>query len=351
MSPRRSPALVLAVFAVAALLLPRILDDFGLMLATEILVWGLFAMSFDLVLGYTGMLSIAHSLFFGVGAYSIALMATRAGAGPFAGTAVAAAATLLLGLVVGAISVRVRGHSFIVVTLIFSQVFYFVAMSWKSVTAGNDGISFSLQALRLAGLEVPIETPVQKLLFALGFVALAYTALQRIVRLPLGRVFEAVRENGARAELLGYNVRRLRLVAFVIAGLFAGLSGALYGTLFEYANADFFSWVVSGDAIVWTVLGGMGTLVGPLLGATLLVIVKEGLSSWWPEGYQILVGVAIIVAAVFAPEGLVGTLGRWRRERRPGVRSRGAAEGAKARVGAAPARGPGVPARNGGDAR
>lgn len=303
----RSVLLVAGLSLLAAVLVPMS-GEYGTLLATEILIWMLFAVSFDLVLGYAGMLSIAHSLFFGLGAYTVVLLSRNFDVGLISALVSAVLVAAAAGTVVGAVAVRVISHSFIVVTIIFSQVGYLVAMSWRSVTGGDDGLNVATLSLNLLGWNFNLGDSRVGFLFCLVVVAACFLLLRRIVNSPLGDAFVAIRENPDRAALLGYNVALIRLAAFAIGAVFSGVAGSLYASVFRYANADLFKWVVSGDAIIWTVIGGMGTLFGPAIGAAVLIVVKDHMGSVSPELYLIFVGLLIIVASIFAPRGIVGWL-------------------------------------------
>jgi len=299
---------IIALSLLAAVIVPLGFGEYGIILATEILVWMLFAISFDLILGYAGMLSIAHSLFFGLGAYTVILLSRSFDANLVLLLLSAILVAAIAGVIVGAISVRAVSHSFIVVTLIFSQVGFLVALSWRSLTGGDDGINVKAINTDMLGWHLDLTNASNAFLFCLVVVTVSYLLLRRIVNSPLGDAFVAVRENSDRAALLGYNVVLIRLAAFTIGAIFAGMAGALYASVFRYANADLFKWVVSGDAIIWTVVGGMGTLIGPALGTAVLIVVRDQVSVVSPELYLVFVGSLIIVAAVFAPRGIMGWL-------------------------------------------
>lgn len=292
----------------SAIIAPAFINPFQLALLTEILIWGLFAMAFDLLYGYTGMLSLGQSVYFGLGAYGAALAILHLDAGLLSamlfGVAIAAVAAWISGL----LAIRVRGHGFIIVTVVMSVVFYLLALSWSRLTGGDDGLAFAAPPLSFAGWKISLIQLNVSYYFVLFFVAASFVILWWIIITPLGSAFKLIRENEERAAQIGYNVERLKLISFILAGSFSGLAGALYAIAHRFVFAELLHWIVSADAIVWTLLGGAGTLVGPLLGAGLLRLAQELLSSWWSYGHPILVGALIILVVAFAPKGIIGTI-------------------------------------------
>jgi branched-chain amino acid transport system permease protein len=216
------------------------------------------------------------------------------------------AAAALMAAVAGAVAVRLTWHYFAIITVVFSLIFYFVAMSAKPLTGGDDGLSFSLPVLFKAGefeFTLADQTTQYYFIFAVWLVCLAAKAL--VVQSPLGLQFEAVRENDRRAELVGINVYRTRWVAFVLAGILAGIGGALFALFGRYASASYMFYHVSGEAVVWTIVGGAGTLLGPIVGTAVLIVFREIVSTAW-EHYLLAVGVIVILTVMFAPRGIVG---------------------------------------------
>ncbi|MFQ5913585.1 MAG: branched-chain amino acid ABC transporter permease [Nitrospinota bacterium] len=309
---------VLLAILLVLVFLPPYLGLFWQTLLTEILVWGLFAMSFDLLYGYAGLLSFGQSVFFGMGVYGVALSIHWFDVGIWTALAAGWALALVFGWVIGFFAVRVGTAGFIILTALMSVVFHLIANNWQNVTGGDAGIPFTAPPLRLGLWTFSLTHPLTGYYFALSFVSLAFLTLRWLVGSKRGRVIEAIRENEDRATLLGYNVRRERFWAFVLAGFFAGIAGSLYSTAVDrFANQDFFHWFVSGDAVIWTLLGGAGTLVGPVLGTGILLVFKDYLSSWWPMGYPIVVGALMLAVVMFAPQGILGVArrrirGRWK---------------------------------------
>jgi branched-chain amino acid transport system permease protein len=315
MSERRHRQVFWAGFCVIVALLavaPVVLPEFWRRFLTEILIWGLLAMSSDILIGYTGLISFGHSAFFGLGMYgaAAALMTTRPPSlwlallyGLVAASAVAA--------FVAYFSTRLRDIYFAITTLIFSQIFYVVIFTWTDVTGGENGLTFSRPALRFFGaFSIPF-TPSVLHWFVLAVVALSYLLLRRITQSPFGMVLQSIRENEPRTRAIGYPIERYKIVAVMLSGLFAGLAGVLYAFQNQFAAPDFVFFLVSGEVVIYNVIGGIGTLVGPIVGAAFFLLLREGLSRFFTEYYLIPVGIIFIAMVIFMPQGLLGFARRW----------------------------------------
>ncbi len=298
---------VLALLSVAPLVLP----EFWRRFATEILIWGLLAMSLDILIGYTGMVSFGHSAFFGLGIYgaAAALLTVRP---PNLWLAI------LYGLVgAGAVAVfvayfstRLRDIYFAITTLVFSQIFYVIIFTWTEVTGGENGLNFRQPPFSIPGIVSVAFTPVTLHWFVLGVVTVSYLALRRVTQSPFGKVLQAIRENEPRTRAIGYHVERYKIVAVMLSGLFAGLAGVLYAIQNKFAAPDFVFFVVSGEVVIFNVMGGMGTLVGPVAGAAFFLLLREGVSRFFTEYYLIPVGIIFTLMVIFVPQGLLGFLKR-----------------------------------------
>jgi branched-chain amino acid transport system permease protein len=298
---------VLMLLAVAPLVLP----EFWRRFVTEILIWGLLAMSLDILIGYTGMVSFGHSAFFGLGLYgaAAALLTVRppnlwlailyglVGAG-------------VLAVFVAYFSTRLRDIYFSITTLVFSQIFYIIIFTWTEVTGGENGLNFRQPPFSIPGIVSIAFTPVTLHWFVLGVVTLSYLTLRRITQSPFGKVLQAIRENESRTRAIGYHIEHYKIVAVMLSGLFAGLAGVLYAIQNKFAAADFVFFVVSGEVVIFNVIGGMGTLVGPVTGAAFFFLLREGFSRFISEYYLIPVGVIFILMVIFVPQGLLGFLRR-----------------------------------------
>jgi branched-chain amino acid transport system permease protein len=202
--------------------------------------------------------------------------------------------------------VRLTWHYFAIITVVFSLIFYFLAVSMKSLTGGDDGINFTMPpTFSIGGTVWSFTNQTFQYFFILATVAICFYLMHRVIRSPLGKAFLAIRDNDVRASLIGLNVYLLRLVAFVMAGFLAGVAGALFAFFGRYASASYMFYQVSGEAVVWAIVGGAGTLFGPIIGTSLFIIIREVVSTHW-EHHSLIVGVMAILVVILAPKGLVG---------------------------------------------
>ena len=299
---------VLAALAMSPLVLPEFWQRF----ATEILIWGLLAMSSDILIGYTGMVSFGHSVFFGLGMYggAAALLVLRP---PNLWLALAAGllAAAVAALFVAYFSTRLRDIYFSITTLVFSQIFYVIIFTWTDVTGGENGLTFRQPAFSIPGLFSIAFTRNGLHWFVLGVVAVSYLLLRRITQSPFGMVLQSIRENEPRTRAIGYHVERYKIVSVMLSGVFAGLAGVLYAIQNKFAAPDFVLFLISGETVIFNVMGGMGTLVGPVAGAAFFLLMKEVLSRVFYEYYLIPVGIIFTLMVIFVPQGL---LGAWKRQ-------------------------------------
>ena len=301
---------VMALLIVAPLVLPEYWRRF----LTEVLIWGLLAMSSDVLIGYTGMVSFGHSAFFGLGMYGAAAallivsppnlwLAILFGLGGAAGAA----------LFVAYFSTRLRDIYFAITTLIFSQIFYVIIFTWTEVTGGENGLIFSRPHFTIPFLYDARFSTATLHWFVLAVVAGSYVLLRRIMRSPFGMVLQSIRENEARTRAIGYPVERYKIVAVMLSGLFAGLAGVLYAVQNQFAAAEFVFFTTSGDTVIFNVMGGIGTLVGPIVGAGFFQLLRELLSRIFGDQFPYLIplGMIFIVMIIFLPQGLLGFARRW----------------------------------------
>lgn len=297
---------LVALLAVAPFALSALGASFWTNVIAEILIWSLLAASVNLLFGYVGLLSFGQALYFGFGMYGAALAVIHWGAGFWLGLAAGVCAATLLAVISGSLAVRLTWHYFAIITVVFSLIFYFAAMSAKPLTGGDDGLSFTAPVVFDAfGVKLTLGNATTQYYLILVLVALCYLLLWFVVRSPLGLAFEAVRENDRRARLIGIDVYRTRLVSFILAGALAGVSGALFAFFGRYASASYMFYHVSGEAVVWAIVGGAGTLLGPLFGTAFLIVFRELVSTVW-ENYLFAVGALTILVVMFAPRGLAG---------------------------------------------
>src|SRR5213082_1075418 len=301
------------VVVVGALALsPFVLPEFWQRFATEILIWGLLAMSSDILIGYTGMVSFGHSAFFGLGMYgaAAALLTVRP---PNLWLAIGYGLISAAGaaLFVAYFSTRLRDIYFAITTLIFSQIFYVIIFTWTAVTGGENGLTFSRPPLAIPGL-FSIRFNSETLhWFVLAVVTASYLILRRITQSPFGMVLQSIRENEGRTRAIGYPVQRYKIAAVMLSGLFAGLAGVLYALQNRFAAPDFVYFLVSGETVIFNVMGGIGTLVGPIVGAGFFLLLREAFSRFFTEYYLIPVGVIFVAMVIFMPQGLLGFARRW----------------------------------------
>ena len=301
---------VLALLIAAPLVLPVFWSGF----LTEILIWGLLAMSSDLLIGYTGIVSFGHSAFFGLGMYGAAaalllVSPPNLWLAIVFGLAGAAGAALC----VAYFSTRLRDIYFAITTLIFAQIFYVIIFTWTSVTGGENGLIFDQPHFAIPLLvNVPFNSRTMHW-FVLAVVTGSYLILRRVTQSPFGMVLQSIRENEARTRAIGYPVERYKIVSVMLSGLFAGLAGVLYAIQKEFAAPDFVYFVTSGETVIYNVLGGIGTLVGPIVGAGFFQLMRQLLSQWFGDQFPYLIPLGIIFVAmiIFLPQGLLGFARRW----------------------------------------
>ncbi|HKZ06008.1 MAG TPA: branched-chain amino acid ABC transporter permease [Methylomirabilota bacterium] len=290
----------LVVAAVAAF--PLEAGPYPVKLLQEILIFGIFAMSLDLLMGYAGMVSFGHSAFFGIGAYTAALILVK-WPGLTTALLVPAAAAALGALVIGFFSIRVSGVYFIMLTLAFSQMFHAVAFQ-NAFLGAEDGL---VGVPRPDVLGLSIGTLGRFHAYLLVIVALLALFLWRVTRSPFGHVLRGIHENEARMQALGYPVSRYKLAAFVLAGTVAGIAGALYTQFQGSVSPDAFLWTTSGQALLMVIIGGTGTLGGAFLGAAAFILLQSIVSSY-TERWMLILGLTFVLLVLFAPGGIVGTL-------------------------------------------
>jgi branched-chain amino acid transport system permease protein len=296
-------AIILALLVIAPLALP----EFWRRFVTEILIWGLLAMSSDILIGYTGMVSFGHSVFFGIGMYcAAAALLTVKPPNLWLALLYGLAGALVVATCVAYFATRLRDIYFSITTLVFSQIFYVIIFTWTDVTGGENGLGFSQPPFSIPGVWSARFTPVTLHWFVLAVVTISFLMLRRVTQSPFGMVLQAIRENEPRARAIGYSVERYKIVAVMLSGLFAGLAGILYAIQNKFAAPDFVFFLVSGEVVIFNVMGGMGTLVGPVAGAAFFLMLREGLSRYFTEYYLIPVGIIFTAMVIFMPQGLLG---------------------------------------------
>ena len=290
----------------ALCVLPWILPSKAL--AVNVLIYGIYAVGYNLLFGYTGLLSFGHAAFFGAGAYATGIAIAHFGLPWHAAVACGVIGAGLLAVVIGALSIRTRGIYFSMVTLALSQLVYYAALQAYGWTGGENGLrGFTVGRLALAGLSIDVIDPVNKYYVIMLFAAAALWLVSRILNSPFGAVIEAIRENEVRARACGYDVERTKLIAFVLSGLICGLAGTLSALHLAIVPLDTLHYNTSGLAVMMTLLGGAGSFFGPFVGALVFLLVED-VASLWTSHWQIIVGTMFILCVLFLPKGIWGTL-------------------------------------------
>jgi branched-chain amino acid transport system permease protein len=275
----------------------------------RIMVLAVFAMGYNLAFGYTGLLSLGHALLFAAGMYAAGLAAQLWGltAGPALILGLAAGG--LIAAAVGVLALRTAGVSFMIVTLMFAQAGYLTILYFGATTGGDEGFTVPAATRSLMGFDLSTDTP--RFLAALGLFAIGLFISLAVVRSPFGRTMVAMRENEERSRMLGYNPFTVKLAALTLSGLYSGAAGAAYAILFGYAGASFATIQYSILPMLYVLLGGAGTTLGPFLGALLMFALIET-ASGLTSAYLFFVGLALVALVLFAPKGILGTIReRW----------------------------------------
>jgi len=277
-------------------------------LAVNVLIYGLFAVGFNLLFGYTGLLSFGHAALFGAGAYVFGVAVGHFGVPWYGALMLGVAAGGAIALTIGALSIRTRGIYFSMVTLALAQLVYYVALQASSWTGGENGLrGFTIARIDLAGWTLDFLDPVKKYYVLMVFTALALWFVSRILNSPFGAAIEAIRENETRARACGYDVERTKLLAFVLSGLICGLAGAMSALHLSIVPLDTLHYQTSGLVVMMTMLGGAGSFFGPFAGALVFLLLEDTLSLW-TQHWQIVVGSVFVLFVLFLPRGLWGAL-------------------------------------------
>ncbi|MGV3487079.1 MAG: branched-chain amino acid ABC transporter permease [Tuberibacillus sp.] len=304
----RTNYILIFVFVLLAFY-PFFFDSFSIMLLlSQIFILAAFAMSYDILLGFTGIVSFGHAMFFGIGAYTTGII-IREYQASFLTIVLSLITAMVLAAIVsfiaGILSLRLKTHFYAMLTLALAQLFLVGAEKWRSLTAGNDGFTFFLP--------VWLMDPIHFYFVALVFMIIIYFLLYRFTQSPVGRVLQAIRENENRVESLGYKVLYYKVTANIVSGVVAALSGAMYAYTLHFVSTSVFSIDQTLDVLLMTIIGGVGTLVGAMLGAGLIELVHHWLTQladvfWLFERWIILFGIIYILAVMFFPQGIVGGL-------------------------------------------
>ncbi len=313
----RSPTVLGAAGAAGLALAGLLLPTYALLVATEILLLAIFALAFNLLFGYSGLLSFGQAGFFGAGGYLGALVLLHGPQSLWLALAAGVVGAALLAVPIGALCVRREEIFFAVLTLALGMMLYTVAFNWRGVTGGSDGLTgFPVPPLSLGPWEVSLFHPRHMYLFVLAVAAAVAALLWRVVRSPFGLLLRAARENPERLAFVGANVRRVRLAAFVVSAALSGLAGVLFALFNRIAAPDALHWAFSARPVLMTILGGSGVFLGPVAGAAAFYALEQ-LVTRWTESWMIVLGALLALLVVVFPRGILGTLVALAGRRRP----------------------------------
>jgi branched-chain amino acid transport system permease protein len=277
-------------------------------LAVNILIYGLYALGFNLVFGYLGLLSFGHAALFGTGAYLCGIAIVHFALPWYAAIALGVLGGLLMAALIGVLAIRTRGIYFAMVTMALSQCVYYLFYQAVDWTGGENGLrGINVRVIDLVGLKLDFINPLTRYYVIAAFVIAAFFVLSRILASPFGAVIEAVRENETRARASGYDVTLTRLITFILSGGFCGLAGALQALHLSIVPIEIMHYETSGLVVMIALLGGMGAFFGPMIGAAVFLIL-ENLVSLWTVHWQLIVGAVFIICVLFFPAGIWGTL-------------------------------------------
>jgi len=308
---QRAGTIAACVLLLALLLaLPELMRAYYVGLVTKMMIFALFAMSLDLLLGYAGLASLGHAAFFGMAAYTIALLLLRAGIGGWIAFPASLVMSTLTGALIATLALRARGSYFLMITFALAQVVWSVAFGWRSFTSGDDG----LPGVARPNFGWSLDGTDAFYYFTLVVIGVATLLLVLIVKSPFGRALRGIRESESRMQALGYNVWRYQFVAFVLAAAFAGLAGALYAYFNRFVGPEYLHVIQSAEALIMVILGGAGTLIGPAIGAALIVFLEDYISSM-TQHWLLVLGTIYVLVTLFAPRGLVGLVVDFRQRR------------------------------------
>lgn len=301
--------IIYIIVALLLILFPFVNDSRSIMiLFTQVFIFAIFAMSYDLLLGYTGIVSFGHAMFFGIGAYTIGIVMKQLEPTlPYflLAVVITVVITAILSYIVGLLTLRLKSHFYAMLTLAFASLFLVLAEKWRTMTHGNDGFTFRTPEI--------FKDRMDFYLICLITMILVFLILSRFTNSPLGKVLQAIRENEQRTESLGYSVIQYKIIASVVSGVLAGIAGILYSMSLRFVNTSVFTMDITLDALLMTIIGGVGTLVGAIIGAGLIEFAHHWLTElakvhWIFERWIIFFGIIYILAVMFFPLGIVGTL-------------------------------------------
>ncbi len=299
--------ILLAVLIVFPLGEGILFSSFYLALLTRIFIFAIIVIGYDLLAGYTGMISYGHALFFGTGAYAIGMLLKYWTPWFWPTMAVTILGSALIAYIVGRLALRTREIYFVFLTFAFAQFFFVAAQSWEFV-GGANGLSGVPKPIVIPGLD--LSNPRAYYYFTLACLAAAYSFARLIIGSPFGRVMVGIRENEERTKFLGFDTHLVIRRVFVISGIYGGVAGALMAGFNSFVSPTFYHPAVSGEIIIMSLLGGMGTLIGPIFGSALVIILGDVLSSWLAESWMMVLGGIFAAFILFSPGGVMALAGK-----------------------------------------
>ena len=290
-----------------------LLSDYLVLAVTRILILAVFAMGYNVLMGYTGLVSLGHAMFFGAGVYGAGLCSYYLGTSLPVAFLAGILAAVVLSFLIGLLALRTQTVSFMIVTLMFSQAAFLLILYFSEFTGGDQGLTLptSARSFSLFGLEVDMTSDVARYNLALTVFGVVLLGLFAFTQGPVGRLLIAVRENEDRTRMLGFDTYAIKLLAFTVSGGISGVAGALYGLMFGYIGSAFAEFKISIEALLFTLVGGPGTLLGPLVGTGLMTLLIDRLSGL-TTAYLIVIGALLVAVTLWFPTGILGTLrDRW----------------------------------------
>ncbi|MFH2126209.1 MAG: branched-chain amino acid ABC transporter permease [Pseudomonadota bacterium] len=300
------------LFTIAIIILPHFAGEYYTTLAIKVYIMALLACSFNLLLGYTGILSFGQAAYYGIGAYTCALVLKGAVPNIWLGLLAAMVASGIIAFIFGSLCLRLTeaGHTvyFAMLTLAFGQIVYTVAFKWESVTGGDNGMAgIPAPNINLGFVTLHLDNVYHFYFFAIVIIAVALAILYLLVHSSFGATLQAIRENHERAKFMGQNIRTFQVISFTVAGIFCGLAGGIFVAIEKFVSPELVYWSKSAEIIMVSILGGIYTFVGPLVGAAVMLLIEDYLSSY-TSYWSVFLGSVLIIFVLFMPDGIVGQL-------------------------------------------
>lgn len=322
MSSKIKTVIFLLSLVAAFALLPFILSTYRLGLVTSALILAILAMSANLLLGYLGLASVGQAAFFGVAAYAVAIFTRSVDGAAWSAIGMGLMTAVAAGVLFGPLAIRTRDIFFLVIMLAFCQILYGVAYSWRTITGGDDGLPGLVRPELIAGIS--LDSPLAYYIFVVIVFLLITGTFWMLVNSPFGLVLKGIKDSEVRMRALGYNVWLYKYLAFIISAFIGGTAGVLHAYFYGCPNPADFSLIHSSSALLMVILGGPGTLFGPLVGSLIIVFVRDIVSSI-TDRWLIVLGLAYVCTVLFFPDGFLGTIGKWREPRISDVKDQPAA--------------------------